>query len=478
VVGEKSLSGGLTTLDDALAQIDALRERLLHARADRLKLRMEARTDDLTGAATRSFFLEQLDLVFASDPTPCPAVIMLDIDHFKAINDVHGHHVGDEVLRAIVTQLRRVVGDGGIVSRFGGDEFAVLLYDEADVPAALTRISDACQRPIPTDTTAVTPSLTMGAAIWDGSSDEHAMLRYADFAMYQARRSQEQAVIFDWNTKQQLALERAISDDLLGAIDNDLIQLAFQPIVSLDSGHVSALEVLSRWSHPVYGNVGPAVFVGVAERRHLISQLDRRIVERSLHWFGRTPAIPPTVDLSINVSPLTLGQGFASYVDSMIRTHAVDPTRVTLEVTETASVRDLKTAHSTLCEVSEIGVQVSLDDFGTGYSSLTYVHDLPISELKIDRSFVDRMIEERKARELVRAIIHVAKALDLRLVAEGIETPEHSALLRNMGCERGQGYYFSRPVDEACAIELLTQPLPRGSREVSTSWPLAIGETN
>lgn len=448
----------------ALAEIETLRDEVDAARAARLQLRVAARTDHLTNVGTRAFFLEQLDLALAGSSNQRPVVLMVDIDQFKAVNDTHGHQVGDEVLVHIAARLRQAVGNNGIVSRFGGDEFAMLLYHDDDLTTAIREISYACQQPIPSGTTSITPQITIGAVVWDGNADEAHMLRYADLAMYEARGSREQAALFDWARTGELEVERTISDDLLSAIGNDLLRLAFQPIVNLESGHVVALEVLTRWSHSVHGEVSPDVFIGIAERTQLIGHLDRRIIERAVQWFGSTPGISPTVDLSINVSPLSLVAPFARRLQETVETSGVDPSRLTLEVTETASVRDLKVVQATLRDLADLGIKIALDDFGTGYSSLTYVHDLPIRELKIDRSFVMTMLDNRKSRELVRAIIHVAKALDLRLVAEGIETREHATLLKNMGCTLGQGYYFTRPLDDQAVLDALTVRLPHNLR--------------
>lgn len=447
-------------LDHARADVALLQDQLESARATRLSLRVQERTDHLTSVGTRLFFLEQLDLALAATVDQRPAVMMIDIDHFKAINDIYGHHAGDEVLIEIAARLRAVVNDRGVVSRFGGDEFALLLYEGTDLPAIAEELCKACREPIPAQAGVLSPHITIGAAVWDGHANEAEMLRYADLAMYQARQDRQQSAIFDWVTKTDLAVERAISDDLVAAIDGDLMELAFQPIVSLQSHHTMSFEVLSRWTHPVYGEVSPAVFVGIAERNQLISQLDHRIVERSATWLGSSVDLPPTINLSVNVSPLTLNQRFVDHVEATINRCNIDPTRLTFEITETASVRDLKLVQTTLTDLHKIGVQIALDDFGTGYSSLTYVHDLPISELKIDRSFVDRMLEERKARELVRAIIQVAQALDLRIVAEGIETPQQAELLRRMGCTHGQGYHFSRPVRQGALHPLIHERLP------------------
>lgn len=453
--------------DRLAAQVSEAHAAIRDAALGRLHLRVEARTDSLTGACTRSFFLDQVDLTTASAGTDKtaqrPAVIMIDIDNFKSINDAHGHHVGDEVLVTLADRFRTTVGDAGLVARFGGDEFAVLVYDADTARSLASDLLVAARRPIDRSRFVSTLNISVGIAKWKTGVSDDALLRHADAALYEARRRRTSLFEFDAAIAQRLDLERVISEDLPQALRSGQIALVAQPIVNLRTAQMQGVEFLSRWEHPDRGTIAPPAFIDVAERFQLIGEFDLHTIACALDWYRsarreKRPKWP--VPISINVSPLSLTSGFATAVEELLTQTGIPPHVLTLEITETAEIRDVRSGRAALYDLDDLGVRISLDDFGTGSSSLTYVHDLPISELKVDRSFVIDLLTDRKSRELVRAIINVASALDLRIVAESVESEQQALMLRNMGCGSAQGYFFSRPVAPTLLAKMHRRVLP------------------
>ncbi len=419
-------------------------------------LRERATTDSLTGIANRARFIEELDGAVAdrTETSPPVAVIVIDVDRFKSINDRHGHQVGDLVLVSVAENLERTVGPSGLVARIGGDEFAVLVTgsDAESVVVDLSqRITDLGGRTIRHANGVSNLDLSVGMAVGHGPVESGELLRRADIAMYAGRRDDESRYgVFDPAAQHDLELRRSIADDLSGALQAGEIELYFQPIVELDTLSTSGFEVLSRWLHPEHGLVPPDLFVDVAERCQIVQDLDHYVVRNAIVAARRHLCIDDELPrLSINFSALSLSDDLASFLAALLLELDFPPSKLCVEVTETASIADLDRTARILNDLTEMGITISLDDFGTGYSSLAYLHQLPIGALKIDRSFVTAMLESQKALEVVRSIIQVAKSLELPVVAEGVETREQCSKLRNLGCRRGQGYYFANPAPAA-----------------------------
>lgn len=437
-------------------------------------------TDALTGVASRSRFIAELDEAMAKRQSNL-AVMMIDIDRFKAINDLSGHDVGDQALKRVAQHLDWVIGEAGMVGRMGGDEFAIVLNNagtlDADLKLEVDRLCDDIvalnHEPIMIGTNRVLLQLSVGVAFHTTELDSGTLLRHADIAMYAGRKSMLGPVgVFDPKAQRELEVRRSLADELLGAMDRGEIELLFQPIVELRSRQVIKFEVLSRWHHAVHGPVPPSLFFDVAEQCHLIRELDHYVIRRSLTVArerlsprGRVPV------LSVNVSALSLTDELPGFLADTLHEFHYPANRVCVEVTETSSITDMERTSRVLHELDGLGIVVSLDDFGTGFSSLTYLHQLPIGALKIDRSFVADMLTSRKALELVRSILHVARSLDLPVVAEGIETIEQSIMLQNLGCEQGQGFYFARPAPAEAACETIGRTLPFSNREVDPTKP-------
>ena len=441
------------------------------------ELREQVDTDPLTGIANRNRFLSVVnDAMTGLEPGDF-AVLMIDIDRFKAINDLNGHQVGDEALIHVARHLAWAAGDNGLVARLGGDEFAVLVTRPTNGIGDLRLVVDQLcadvvalnNAPVSLREHRIAIRLTVGVAFHKDEEVAGDLLRHADVAMYAARAADNGPVgVFDPLAQHELELRRSLAEELEDAIENNAIQLQFQPIVDLRTRRVVKFEVLSRWRHPRHGSVPPDLFFDVAEQCHLIKELDRYVIARALD-VARTRLASPGSDvpvLSVNVSALSLTDDLVDYIRDTLHELHYPANRLCVEVTETSSITDMPRTNRVLHDLDALGIVVSLDDFGTGFSSLTYLHQLPIGALKIDRSFVADMLTSRKALELVRSILNVARSLDLPVVAEGIETIEQCVMLQNLGCDQGQGYYFARPASAEAAYETMGRMLPFGSSEV------------
>lgn len=443
------------------------------------ELRRRVDTDQLTGIANRNRFLDVVEetMTASAESGTGLSVLMIDIDRFKTINDLHGHSVGDQVLVHIAAHLDWVIGDAGLVARLGADEFAVVVPADPGQPDRLSLDVDQLCADIVSVNHAparleggvnVAVQLSIGVAFRKDEASAGELLRHADIAMHAARRSGGEAVaVFDPLAQHELELRRLLADELPQAIEDREIQLLFQPIVDLKTRRAVKFEVLSRWTHPIHGAIPPSLFFDVAEQCHMIHALDRYVIERALRVAAERLTERGEVPvLSVNVSALSLTGDLVTFIQSTLRDRHFPANRLCVEVTETSAITDLERTSRVLHDLDALGIVVSLDDFGTGFSSLTYLHQLPIGALKIDRSFVADMLTSRKALELVRSILNVASSLGLPVVAEGIETVEQCMLLSNLGCEQGQGYFFARPASAEAAAATIGRPLPFSSREV------------
>jgi len=455
--------------DSQIAETRSALERLQRSVQLGETLKTKATTDFLTGIANRARFMDLLDR--AMQRVQPVEVMMIDLDRFKAINDLHGHHMGDQMLCAVGHRLATIAGGDGLAARLGGDEFGILIATAAhrtDLTAIGDRIAaevDALNTDVvDVDGIRLPIRLTIGRAQRTTELEAGALMRHADIAMYAARRSNTTSVgVFDPVAQQELALRRSIANDLETAIDRGELRLHFQPIVSLRDSQPVGYEVLSRWTHPLHGHVSPALFVQVAEQCNLVGHLDRHVIQLAVREVRERCADRHSVpSLSVNLSAMSLTDEMVDFITGVLDTHSFPAQKFTVEVTETASIHDLERTVRVLERLSNRGVVVALDDFGTGFSSLTHLHLLPIGSLKVDRSFVMEMLTSRRALEVVRSILHVAKSFELPVVAEGIETLEQAMLLSNLGCRFGQGYWFARPAPIEEALQLRAAPSAAG----------------
>ncbi|WP_343225031.1 EAL domain-containing protein [Luteimonas sp. MC1828] len=418
-------------------------ERLIH----------QARHDHLTGLPNRTYLLESLDTAVAETRSQARgpfAVLFLDLDRFKLVNDSVGHAAGDEMLVEAGRRIGSMLRDGDVVARLGGDEFAVLLADAADGDVAqgvAARILAALGEPMWIAGRELFPSASVGIALWQPRYRHgEDLLRDADAAMYRAKaRGRDRSELFDENMRAEATRLLDLEADLRRAILTDAFEPYFQPIVDLSSGEVVGHEALLRWNHEQRGPLQPSEFIGVGEDSGLIEQVDWLLYRRVFEWM----TCVQRGHVSINVSPRHFhSENFAERLLQMLDDAGADPARLRIEITEVALLDDAPRALRMLNSLRERGVLALLDDFGTGFSALSYLHRFPIHALKIDQSFVAGLDGEMhpESLALVRAILVLARTLGIQTVGEGVETTAQAQTLKQLGCTYGQGYLFGRPL--------------------------------
>jgi diguanylate cyclase (GGDEF)-like protein len=413
--------------------------------------------DPLTGLPNRALLLDRLAqaLARAARTGGQAALLFLDLDNFKVVNDSLGHLAGDLLLIELAHRLQSSVRAADTVARFGGDEFAILLEDVGDAAEAVAkaeRLANAVREPLEVDGREVRPNVSIGVALNTVSGDQpEDLVRRADLAMYQAKAAGKgRWSVFETSMQARADARLELETGLRKALSHDELRLHFQPILALDSGHISGFEALVRWARPGYGLVPPAEFVPVAEETGLIVPLGHWVLSESCRrlrqWQSRY-VHAARLGVSVNVSPRQLRQpDLVADVARIIGASGLDPSLITLEITESALVQDAEETMRVLHDLKAIGVQLAIDDFGTGYSSLSYLQRLPVDMLKIDRSFVNGLGENERDDAIVRGILELAGTLHLTTTAEGIETDTQLATVRRLGGVAGQGFLFARPL--------------------------------
>jgi diguanylate cyclase (GGDEF)-like protein/PAS domain S-box-containing protein len=435
----------------------ALRYRVLH--------------DSLTGLPNRLSFVDALgDSLSKAAVSGSPVgILFLDLDHFKLINDSLGHHAGDALLRAVAPRLRSHLRPGDIVARFGGDEFGILidrLADEGEAIAIADRVAAAFTQPFSIDGVDHFVSASIGVAV-SRASDERTvnaelLIRDADAAMYRAKEGgRARCVLFDAEMRAGAMRRLEVERELRHALDRDELALHYQPVVSLRNGEITGLEALVRWRHPERGTLDPSEFVSIAEDSGLIEPIGRWVQERAcrqaLEWHQLRPDSRP-LDVAVNLSARQVAhRDLPATVEEIIARTGLDPVHLRLEITESVLVEESATAISSLQALNELGVRLVLDDFGTGYSSLAYLNRFPFHALKIDRSFVDALGIEQEATAIVEAIIGMARALDLEVIAEGVESEVQLSELQRLDCDYAQGHLFHAAMPEREVSRLIAE---------------------
>jgi diguanylate cyclase (GGDEF)-like protein/PAS domain S-box-containing protein len=412
--------------------------------------------DPLTGLPNRALFADRLRHVLSRRDRPAAtAVYFLDLDRFKRINDSLGHGTGDEVLREVSERLQSVVRPEDTVARFGGDEFTILCESVGGVLEAVA-IADRLQRPLGKPLRAGGAELRLSASIGVAlveageTSDGQRLLEDADAAMYRAKeRGGARTELFDARMRDDAVRAIQIEQELQQALEYDQLRLFFQPNVDLQTGRIVGAEALVRWAHPVRGLIAPDRFLAVAEETGLIVPLGEWVMSAACRQLAAWQERPETADLrlSVNLSARELTHpDLVATVLGCVRQSGIEPQPLTIEVTESTAMADGDSGFRALRDLSAEGIKVAIDDFGTGYSSIEQLRRMPVDIVKVDRSFVSGMASDSTDRELVAAVVGMAQALKLCVVAEGIETPEQAEALREMGCDLGQGFLFSRPL--------------------------------
>ena len=400
-----------------------------------------AHHDALTGLPNRFSFNERLAGVLADDQQ-CGAVLSIDLDRFKAVNDVHGHPIGDRVLSEVASRLRETLAEH-FVARIGGDEFEAIalgVYGSEQARQLGELVIAALCKPIVTDGIVIHLGSSVGIAMLpDDGEDADTLMRNADLALYKAKGEGRGICRFFEPEMDRLQREqRGLEDDLREALAAGQIVPHYQPLFDLASGGVSGFEALARWTHPQRGSVSPDVFIPIAESAGLILELGRQVlaavVEEAATW-------EPPLTVAVNLSPLQVQSGsLVQEVTALLTRTGLAATRLELEITENVLIRDTKRAVATLRELKALGVRIAMDDFGTGYSSLSYFSLFPFDKVKIDQSFVRDMADNPQALAVVKAVIRLGHGLSLPVVAEGVETDLQLATLREEGCDQVQGY--------------------------------------
>ncbi|MEJ2577893.1 MAG: bifunctional diguanylate cyclase/phosphodiesterase [Kineosporiaceae bacterium] len=409
----------------------------------------EAGHDVLTGLPNRSYFARQLQQVLAASDEHC-SVLLMDLDQFKEINDTLGHHVGDHVLRAIADRLRGAVGDRGIVARLGGDEFAVLLPGATGPEPALEVARDirtAVTEPVRVSSLMLGVGASIGVALRpEHGDDQIALMQHADVAMYVAKGSQDRVRVYDPEDDWSSELRLQLAAEMPGAIRAGRFEVHYQPIARLGGLEVPTVEALARWEHPQLGSLPPQEFIPIAERTGAILALTRFVLDRSLAqcrtWRDRGLPIRVAVNLSVHVM---LNRGWPDEVVNLLHRHRLPGEALTLEITETALMSDPGRIVPAMRRLADAGVTFGIDDFGTGYSSLSYLRRMPISEIKIDKSFVRSMTSDDALRSIVRSVVDLGKSLHMHTVAEGVEDQHTLDCLATIGCDFVQGNYVCEP---------------------------------
>jgi diguanylate cyclase (GGDEF)-like protein len=409
----------------------------------------DALHDPLTGLGNRELFRQRLEAATRRG-AEC-AVVLVDLDRFKEVNDTLGHHAGDELLREVAARLAATVRAGDTVTRLGGDEFGLLLPGIDDAAAArdlVCRISEALGSETVLDGVPLAVEASFGIALHpaDGE-DAEGLLTCADAAMYQGKRGTDGVVVYDREVTASPSHHPGVQHDLRRALEQDELRLHYQPQVDLRTGRTSGVEALLRWQHPRRGLLGPADFLPAVERSGVIGALTEWVLARALADCADWTAAGCDWTVSVNVSARNLEHPeFAATVARLAREAGVRPSRLVVEVTETALPTDPAVAAASLAALAGLGFGTALDDFGVGYASLSHLRSLALTEVKVDRAFVAGVATHAEDAAVVRSLVGLARGLGLTVVAEGVQTPDVAEWLRAVGCDRAQGHLFSRPL--------------------------------
>ena len=465
---------GIVLVGLTLAIFQYLIGELLKSKHRGEELERLATTDTLTGLANRELLHGRLDETIAeAEKAGAPFTVMLiDLDRFKEINDTLGHHYGDEVLRELGPRLSAAAGPGGLVARLGGDEFAVvstLAVDTAAIESVAAELIDTVERGITVDELGLEVGASIGVARFpaDGT-DKHTLLRHADVAMYAAKSAHTGWKFYTSELDRNSVRKLSVLSDFRRALTHDELVVYFQPIVDVVGTRVRGAEALVRWEHPTRGLLPPGAFVEAVEQTGLIAPMTRLVMERAVEQCAQWRRDGRDLSVAVNLSVRNLlDRDLPNQVDRILSTYGLPPEALQLEITESMVMSDPERVLATVARLNELGVRLSVDDFGTGYSSLANLRQMPIDELKIDRSFVSPMLQGESDLIIVRSTINLGHDLGLRVIAEGVEDAQTLTRLARLGCDLAQGYHVSRPLPAAGFTKWLDE-------DVNPSLALAV----
>lgn len=429
---------------------------ITQSRQQQSRILQLARQDPLTGLANRMAFREHLDeAIAASEDGEGFAVLLCDLDHFKAVNDSLGHPIGDRLIRAVSKRLNFCVKDGDLVARLGGDEFAIIvrtLPGQAGAYACARQIAETVSQPYFIEGHQIIVGVSTGI-VWSRGADTGAetLLQMADIALYKAKADGRNTFkFFEPQMMADAQEKRELEVELRAAIEEDQLSAHFQPIVDGETRATVAFEALMRWNHPTKGVIAPSKFIPIAEERGLIVPMGRWILRQACRELGR---LPGDFRIAVNISPVQLrDEDFTEHTRQTMAEFGIDPGRLELEVTEAVLMDDNESLQAKLQELRGLGVKIAMDDFGTGYSSLSYLRKFPFDRIKIDRSFIARITSSPRDLAIVKAVVDLARSLDLSTTAEGVETDAQYAALRSVGCTAMQGFLLGKPAPAAEAF--------------------------
>lgn len=450
-------------------RIDGTVDDITHRKQVEEQLIHDALHDALTDLPNRTLFMERVEIALhkaKQNKDYLFAVLFIDLDRFKLINDSLGHIVGDQLLIAIAQLFKQCLRPTDTIARLGGDEFTILLEGLKDIEDATniaSRLQAKLKSPFQLENHTVFTSASIGIVLSSAGYEQAAdLLRDVDIAMYRAKeQGKARYAIFDAVMYEQTLERLKLESDLRLALERQEFCLHYQPIVSLITGKLTGFEALVRWQHPTLGFISPAKFIPVAEDTGLIVRLGEWVLREACRqmraWQTRFSITPLTI--SVNLAALQIKEPFLiNQIARILAETNLNGSSLKLEITESMLMDDIQATINTLNQIRAMNIQLSIDDFGTGYSSLSYLHRFPVNTLKIDRSFVSRMNSDHENFEIVGTIITLAHALGMNVTAEGVETSEQSAQLRTLGCEFGQGYFFSKPLNSASVAAILSLP--------------------
>lgn len=452
------LDGRMRARENQLAS--SLKEANAELQSANEELQRMAFRDVMTGMANRSLLEERLEQALdridrrqgipGNHPQPRLALLFIDLDGFKPVNDSYGHAAGDMVLQQVAHRLHRIIRGVDTAARIGGDEFLLLLEDltgVADAVALAERVLQAIRKPFHLSDREVALGCSIGVVVYPDHIDRERLLTSADVAMYAAKRSGGNSyAVFEPHMQNGVAEQMRMQQDLRGAAGRGELHLHYQPKIAA-GGEVLGMEALLRWQHPELGAISPVVFIPLAERFGLINAIGDWVIEDVCRQLGEWKREGLHTRVAINLSAHQLRQpDLVERIEQALHRHDVDPTQLLCEVTETVAMEDTVSAQRMMHQLSALGVLLSIDDFGTGYSSLAYLRQLRVQQLKIDASFIQDLETSSDARAVVDAVIRLAHSLGLSVVAEGVETGEQHRRLVDMGCDELQGFYFARPM--------------------------------
>ena len=438
--GERRFVGILHDISEQRAQKEALEYQSLH--------------DPLTGLPNRSLFNDRLRqaIVVGHRERKSMVLLIMDMDRFKEVNDTLGHHFGDLLLQQVALRLAATLRQSDTVARLGGDEFAVLPAGGTDLNGgcrAAQKILQALEHPFVVDGRNIDVGASIGIAHWPEHGEEaETLMRHADVAMYAAKRGKRGYAVYAPQQDEHTAAHLALIGELRHAIGHDDLLLHYQPTVSLQSGKATGVEALVRWRHPKHGVIPPGQFIPAAEETELVQPLARWVLNQGLRQLRSWVDMGLEIELAVNLSAWNLHDPeFPDVTSDLLGSWGVEPARLKLEITESSIME--QSSMDTVTRLSALGVGLSIDDFGTGYSSLAYLKRLPVTEIKIDKSFITAMMGDSSSVSIVRSIIELGHNMGLKVVAEGVENREPWDTLVTLGCDLAQGYYLCPPIPAA-----------------------------